>query len=420
MSDDTHHITIDISNPQTNPHIKVDEEVDKYTDNHFIHKLNQELEKIRMSENLRMKRKSISLESNGNGHSPIFISNYNSEEEDAYNEENYLEFEEDVFNEESDENLFRRIHSFGGSSTSDKKPLKKLSFRDVKKSIHKYYDIEDKYYNELDILTTYLKGQKNLYMKSKTVTQTKLNLIMIPSLIGTSIITITAPIIQNYVWSGAFISGLNAVVAFLISIIHYFKLESCVNTYSHLTSQYDKLENSIEFTNNKMSLIENVHERNDLVLTKMKEIEKKINEIKETIHNIHIPQEIKRIFPIICNVNIFSFIKRIEVYNKNLIVKLTDIKNEILYIKWNCEQKMEMEPKEKKRLEFLYEIKDKIKDEILHYRNAYSCIDELFIKEINRADNTSVWSVWFSLKRNIGESENPVLKEYLSTIFSSH
>ena len=144
MTDDTHHITIDISNPESTTPIKVDEEVDKYTDNHFIHKLNQELEKIRMSENLRMKRKSISLESNGNGHSPIFISNYNSEEED--NEENYFDFEEGAFNEESDENLFRRIHSFGASS-SDKKPLKKLSFRDVKKSIHKYYDIEDKYYN---------------------------------------------------------------------------------------------------------------------------------------------------------------------------------------------------------------------------------------------------------------------------------
>ena len=167
-------------------------------------------------------------------------------------------------------------------------------------------------------------------------------------------------------------------------------------------------------------MIENITERNDLVLTRMKEIEKKINEIKETIHNIHIPQEIKRIFPIICNVNIFSFIKRIEVYNKNLIVKLTDIKNEILYIKWKCEQKTDIDIKERKRLEFLYEIKEKIKDEILHYRNAYSCIDELFIKEINRADNTSVWSMWFSFKRNIGESENPVLKEYLSTIFSSH
>lgn len=407
MSDD--HITINISQPTSDTKIKVDEELSKYTDNHFIHKLNEELEKIRLSENLRIKRKSLSLESNGN--SPIFMSSNNSDEDD------YDDFEQG-FNEEYDENIFNRNQSF--ESGFDKKPLKKLSFRDVKKSIHKYYDIEDKYYNELDILTTYLKGQKNLYMKSKSVTQTKLNLLMIPSLIGTSIITITAPIIQNYVWSGAFISGLNAIVAFLISIIHYFKLESSVNTYSHLTTQYDKLENSIEFTNNKLSLIDNITERNDLVLTRMKEIEKKINEIKETIHNIHIPQEIKRIFPIICNVNIFSFIKRIEVYNKNLIVKLTDIKNEILYIKWKCEQKTDIDIKERKRLEFLYEIKEKIKDEILHYRNAYSCIDELFIKEINRADNTSVWSMWFSFKRNIGESENPVLKEYLSTIFSSH
>ena len=39
MSDD--HITINISQPTSDTKIKVDEELSKYTDNHFIHKLNE-------------------------------------------------------------------------------------------------------------------------------------------------------------------------------------------------------------------------------------------------------------------------------------------------------------------------------------------------------------------------------------------
>jgi hypothetical protein len=150
----------------------------------------------------------------------------------------------------------------------------------------------------------------------------------------------------------------------------------------------------------------------------MKEVEKKINEIKETT-TIFIPNEVKQIFPIICNVNIFSFIKRIEIYKKNLLVKFKDIKNEILYIEWKWGDKMEN--KEQKRLDFLLKMKEKIKDEILQYKNAYGCIDELFMREIKQADNTTLLSIWLWKKPIIGFklTENHALKEYFSTIFAT-
>jgi hypothetical protein len=356
-----------------------------YTDEHFISKLNEELEKIR-------NQKTVSMGSN----SPIIMSNNNSDDED------YADEEFDTFYE---------------YNVKEKAPFKKLTFQEVRSSINKYYDSDDKYSNELDILTTYLKGQKNLYLKSKSITQTKINMLMIPSLIGTSIITIFAPIIQSYNWSGAFISGLNACVALLISIIHYLKLESSADMYLHLTSKYDRLESSLEFTNNKLAFMDSKSDKNELVLTRMKETEKKINEIKETT-NIVIPDEVKRMFPIICHVNIFSFIKRIEVYKKNLIVKLKDIKNEMHYIQWKWSNDIEAKPR--MRLEFLHTIKDKIKSELLHYKNVYGCVDELFMKEIKRADNVSLWNTWCVSKKNAEISENPILKDYFSTMLTEY
>lgn len=374
----------------------------KFTDDHFMNKLNDQLEEIRFSENLRMsKNLFFSNETN----TPIMMSNNNSDVENDVIDDEY--FYEEIIRENCPTDIV----------PYKKPPLKKLSFRDVNKCINKYYESEDKYSNELDILTTFLKGQKNLYMKSKLITQRKLNMLMIPSLICSSIITIFAPIIQTYSWSGAFISGLNATVAFLVSVVHYLKFESYTEIYTQLTYQYDKLESSLEFTNNKLTFIDNVLDKNELVLHKMKKIEKKINEIKENC-NIIIPPEVRKMFPIISNLNIFSFIKKIEVYKQNLIMKFKDIKNEILYIKWKWGDSMES--KEKSRLEFLYSIKEKIKDEILNYKNAYGSIDEIFIKEIKQADNISFWNFLqcFGVKQKNITSENPVLKDYLMNIYS--
>jgi hypothetical protein len=382
------HIHIDMLHELDNKIIIDDNNVNTYTDQHFIHKLNEELELIRMNNSM--------YESN----SPIIMSNENSEDEVDidYIDTNFI-----------DTNY---------QNTDEKKSLKKLTFKEVKKSINKYYEVNDKYSNELDILTTYLKGQKNLYIKSRTITQTKLNMLMIPSLIGTAIISICAPIIQQYIWSGAFISGLNALVALFISFVHYLKLESSSELYLFLMNQYDRLECSIEFANNKIAFFENDKEKNDLVLSKMKDVEKKINEIKEAT-TIFIPNEVKQMFPIICNVNIFSFIKRIEIYKQNLLLKFKDIKNEILYIEWKWGNKIEN--KEQKRLDFLLKMKEKIKDEILQYKNAYGCIDELFMREIKQADNTTLLSIWFWKKPIIGFklTENHALKEYFSTIFAT-
>lgn len=397
-------ITIDIHNSPAfdYKHIENENQLEKYTDNHFLNKLNVELEKIR---DQYLYPSYPSFENN----SPILMSNENSDDDDiATNIGDILEDEYPMIAESY-------FYAEEGSPINKRKKYKKYSFCDIQRSLNQYYDSIDKYSSELDILTTYLKGQKNIFVKARYITQAKMNLLMIPSLIGTAIITVFAPIIQSYSWSGAFISGLNTVVALAISIIHYLKLETYVTMYAQLGGQYDRMENSLDFTSNKLTFMDNEQEKNELVLLKMVEIEKKINDMKDTT-TIIIPNEIKRIFPIICNVNIFSFIKRVEVYKKNLIMKFKDIKNELSYIEYKYG--LNMEEKFRVRIHYLQQIKGKIKDEIMHYKNAYGCIDEIFIKEIKVADQLSLWTIWFSSINIKNDYENPVLKDYLSGIFS--
>jgi hypothetical protein len=279
-------------------------------------------------------------------------------------------------------------------------------------------------------------------VQSKYITQYKLNLLIVPSIFITAATSIIAPFIDYQWWNGIIISTLNAIILFLITLTNYLKYESEIEIYLQYVKQYDKLEISLEMANNKLLFMDSDKDKNLLVLSKIKEIEKNINEIKES-NSALIPEEIKRLFPIICNINIFSLIKKIEMNKKKLINKLRDIKNEIRFIlyKWDNEhfvsehievpmrRMSEMKNidhlKERNRLKFLYEIKDKIKNEILELLDAYTYIDTIFTREISFADKKKKW--WYfclsyfrnsKAKKSYCKTDNPAIDKYLNFIFA--
>jgi hypothetical protein len=258
---------------------------------------------------------------------------------------------------------------------------------------------------------------------------------MFPALFISSFITMIAPFIECTYWGGgALISALNATIMLCISLINYLKLESSVEIYLQNAKQYDKIETTLEMTNSKLLFIEHDKEKTLLVLNKIREIEKKMNEIKEAT-TILIPEEIKLLFPIICHINIFSFIKKIEIYKKNLILKFKDVKNEIRYILYKLElnkrhcnyegycDTIEIEMnKHKIRLQFLYEVKDKLKNEIFDFQSAYSQIDSIFTKEIKNAEmKKNKWicfTFWNkSTNNSYTKGMNPMIDKYFHFIF---
>lgn len=308
----------------------------------------------------------------------------------------------------------------------DPQRCKMLSYKDIERTVDKYYETDDKQSSEVDILLTYLRGQKNIYLQSKNVFQSKLNGLMIPTILFSAAIAVMTPFIQQYEWSGALITGINGITALFITIIRYYKLESSVEIFNNISNQYDHLETSLEITSNKLLFnVESIPNRK--LYEKIRDIEKKISEIKESI-TIHIPYEIKRIFPIICHINIFSFIKRIETNKKNIMMKFKDIKNEIRYIvhhskTGNYENDVLKKKREQNRLKYLLDIKQKIKEELFHYKNAYNYIDHLFTREINHADRIRFFSFYyfFSYKKiKNTKITNPIINEYLEFIFNEN
>jgi len=312
------------------------------------------------------------------------------------------------------------LNSLSDNESTDEQ-FRKLSYQEIQQSLDKYYDDSDnKYSTELDILITYMKGQKNLFIHAYLLSQRKLNCIFIPTLLITCAITIFTPLIEQYQWNTAVISGLNAFTAMLISISNYLKLESSTQIFYNTATQFDKLENSLEFVASKFMFIQSEDEKSQIVYEKILEVEQKISEIKEW-NSIFLPNEIRRTFPIICNINIFSFIKRMECNKKLLIAKFQDVKNEIRHIDHRKNTRHKERSRMNKRLEFLNNIKEKLRDELGHYRNAYSYIDELFTMEIQAAQNNRVMFQFFKTFSGFYTTNpckektvsNPVVDKYL-------
>lgn len=188
------------------------------------------------------------------------------------------------------------------------------------------------------------------------------------------------------------------------------QFEVYADKYNHIAEQYEKILYSLEMANSKIIFILDETEKNKFILDKLEDFEIRINEIKST-YNVIIPTVVANLFPIIHNINIFSLIKKLELHKRYLIHKFKNIKNEIQYIlfKWKKNDTNNIEQqKEKNRLLFLYDVKNKIKNELNEHKNAYDIINEIFIKEIHYANYFKNYTFlsYFIAKKLLFENKN--------------
>ena len=328
---------------------------------------------------------------------------------------------------------------------------KKLSFNDVQRQIDKYYtqDTVHRYSSALDILASYLKGQKIIYMESRESCQVLLNKLMLPSIALTAIVSILQDVVCKLEYGYLILAAVNAFIAFLLGVINFLKLDGKSEAHKISSHQYDKLQHNMEFHSGQILLFSNpilsknavdkhfeeskniinfnfnknnssdeektkknnelLRERKriynmkikekkiimDDIREKIKNVQDKISEIKEN-NQFMIPRNIRYTYPLIYNINIFAVIKKIDDYKIKTINTLKNVKNEMRFI--HSIQKSKklhniIDTDYKERISQLSSLKNELIQTILYLNTAFSDIDKLFTQEITNARLKK--SYWF-------------------------
>jgi hypothetical protein len=306
------------------------------------------------------------------------------------------------------------------------KTFKKLTLNDLKSKMTEKYELDfiHKYSSAFDILALYINCYYIIYNEASSYCSFQLNLFMLPCIFFSTLCTVLVSLLNENNNYSKIIASLNGLIAFLLAVINYLKLDASSESHKISAYQYMKLKNYIEFASGEILLfhdpllknnyeinqqiklwnknhqnlskeafqikknekIKELYEQRKLIeTTVINNLKHKITEIKNTLQNIEennnfiLPRYITNKYYNIRNINIFSYIKNIEWYKYTLLNELLNIKNELRFYK---KMDINFQNENTTKIVELYKKKNEILNNFFQVKNGYNLIETMIKQEL--------------------------------------
>lgn len=278
---------------------------------------------------------------------------------------------------DSDEELLSIIEK--GSFTFPRK----LGFKEVETFLKSsYYTKQDYYSSAFDIIASYVRGQKMLYMEAHSLCIQRLNCLMLPAIFLSALASVLSLSLESYAWGGVILASVNAFNAFLLSVVNYCKLDAASEAHKISSHQYDKLQSFCEFTSGTLMVLPSDNNVDKNAKEKLDIIETKIKDIKET-NGFIIPKEVRKLLPTIYLTNIFALVKNITTKQIKLINDIKEKLNELRPLEYYARKGNNENISKIKKLR--YDIQCST-NHLLTLNDEYATVDQSFKKEIENAN----------------------------------
>tara|TARA_Y100000816_G_scaffold32961_1_gene21043 strand:- start:1279 stop:2532 length:1254 start_codon:yes stop_codon:yes gene_type:complete len=320
-----------------------------------------------------------------------------------------------------------------------KKRNHRLSFNKLKRRLYKQCDVNivHKYSTVLDAFMRYIQCHHVLYSEASYYCCYKLNVFMLPCMFLSTTCSVITTFKINFMSMTTLLAVINGVITFLLAIVNYLKLDAHAEAHKISAYQYSKLRSHIKIHSGELLLYENepilvdrgyiqdmltlwdshegslIQDERDKMKqrilyhaslveqqkAKEKEFIDKVknimSSIKETLKNVEdnnnfsLPRHILCKYSVICNTNIFLYIKSIDNYKNILLNELCNVKNEIrFYTKQGQENNNELRDKYKT----LYQRKNELLRNFLEMNKGYTLIDKMLQQELVNVElKTKYW-----------------------------